>query len=877
MYLMVKLVDILNNKYRTDKNIYTHLSFNGGKWYVPDDELEEFYTKYYKKVKENEEMSIIEKINPDDTFYLFFDLEVPKVKLNEKTEFNTKTENFKNVVNTIKNILKEVLVNKTDVDNYIITERKIGEKISKIHLNFYSISVNTKVCEGILEKIYEKMDEDLKCLIDNSVYKTGLRMFYSKKSDKDIEKEIEYLKEKNIYKENFYDKIYKYDGELNFQIFKKLCIKLNNKKLSVYDEEFKKYIKDMDKKELKTKENKVVKSEIKENIKADIVKLLEYLQTLGEFKDYNLNPVKILSNTTKNNFLQYYITCENDKCPFKNRSHSRESNPVYVELNTKGVYIKCYDIECSNCIYPNGSFVNLWKNIKDKVDIKNLIDSLELNYIVTEKTEKMDEKTREMLEKSIVKQTHFSTAKCIEHIYNGYRIDGLKSMEWYKFNDIRFIKSEEIDEIISDDLVKYYESMKINDASKIYDITDFISNEKDNNKYNKSIDRLILKLEDVSFKNKIKQQLATILYNKDSEFYNKLNTNPYLIGFNNGVLDLKTDNFRKGYMKDYVTFNAKIDFIEYDANDENVKEIYEFLGKIITNPKILEYLLLVLGKGLAGIPDEKFYIWTGLAGANGKSTLVNFIESTLGDYHYSPDISLLTEKRRGAGNASPDLFMIKGRRYLTFQEPENTDRLKTGILKQYSGGDTIIARELFKSPVEFKSQGTMILCCNDLPEINSLDGGTWRRVRVIKFNSRFVDEPKASNEFKIDPLLKEKMERWRPYFMSILYHYHLKYKKQGHIKEPEEILMATDKYKENEDVYINFIRNKLVFTGNKVDYIKTSDIYTLFVEEWKEKNPETKWIPKQKNVLNAITRTFNIEMDYNTDISNNVFYQINYK
>jgi P4 family phage/plasmid primase-like protien len=873
---MVKLIDILNNKYRTDKNIYSHLSFNGGKWYVPNDELEDFYIKYYKRIKENEDLSIIEKINQDDIFSLFFDLEIPKIMINDKVEFNRKSENFKILLITIQNILREVLQEKKYAEDCIVTERRITDKISKIHLNFFNVHVNTKVSEGIVKKIHDKIqDNEILCLIDASVYKTGLRMFYSKKSYKDIEKEISFLKEKGIYNEEYYDKIYKYDGELNFQMFKKMCIKLNSKKLSIYEEDFKKYVKDGEK---KTNENKNVniKTELKESINNDIQKLLDYLQTTKDFEKYDLTPVKILSNTNKNNFLCYYITCQNNICPFKERCHSRESNPVYLEMNQKGVYIKCYDVECSTCVYPKGT-ENLWKNIKNNIEIKDLISNLEVNYIKTQKSENITEYQREWLEKSIVKQSHFSIAKSLECIYNNYRVDGLKSMEWYKFDNIRFIKSEELDEIISDDLVKYYESMKINDTSKIFDISEFINDEKATSKYNKMIDKLILKLEDVSFKNKIKQQFATILYNKDNEFYNRLNSNPYLIGFNNGILDLKDKKFREGKKSDYVTFNTKIDYIEYDEEDSNVKEIYEFLGKIITNPKILEYLLLVLGKGLEGIPDEKFYIWTGLAGANGKSTLINFIESTLGDYHYSPDISLLTEKRRGSGNASPDLFMIKGRRYLTFQEPENTDRLRTGILKQYSGGDTIIARELFKSPIEFKSQGTMILCCNDLPEINSLDGGTWRRVRVIKFGSRFVDNPKAPNEFKIDPLLKEKMERWKPYFMSILYHNYLKYKEEGHIKEPEEILIATDKYKQTEDIYNSFIKTKLVFTGDATDFIKASDIYSVFVEEWRDKNPETKWVPKQKDVLNAVTRAFNIETDYKSEVSDNVFYQINYK
>ena len=878
---MIKLTDFLNNKYKTNGETYSHLSFKGGKWFIPNDELEDFYIKYYKKIKqESEELSLIEKINSGEIFKLFFDLEIPKQSMNKETYFNLESENFEKILNAIQETLKEIILNQKLSNEYIVTERKISKNISKIHLNFYSINVNSNVCDGLIKKIHEKLDNNSEytSIIDQSVYKTGLRMFNSKKSDKEIEKEIDFLKSLEIYEENYYDKVYKCKEDLTFELFKKLCIKTTIKKLTELKDDFKETLKELKNTNTKKDTKTEIKVEIKDSINIEIERLLNYLMTLEKFKEYNLQPIKIVSNVNNNNVLCFYVTCENNICPFKQRAHSRVSNPVYLELNQKGAQIRCYDAECANCIYPKDTEENLWKNIKKNIDVKNLIENLEVNYVKTDKSDKISDKQKDLLEKSIQKQSHFSVAKCLESIYNNFRVDGLKSMEWYKFNDIRFVKSDEIDEFISDDFVKFYESMKMNDSTKYTDIADYVNNEnKVKNKYNQSIDKLILKLEDVGFKNKVKQQLATILYNKDSEFYSKLNTNPYLIGFNNGILDLNKREFRKGKQSDYVTFNTKINFIEYDEQNENVQEIFEFFRKIITNPKILEYLLLVLGKSLEGIPDEKFYIWTGLAGANGKSTLINFIESTLGDYHYSPDVTLLTEKRRASGNASPDLFMIKGRRYLTFQEPENTDRLRTGILKQYSGGDTITARELFKSPIEFKNQGTMILCCNDLPEINSLDGGTWRRVRVIKFNSRFVENPKLKNEFKIDHNLKEKMERWKPYFMSILYHYYLKYKDQGSIEEPEEILIATDKYKQNEDIYINFIKTKLVFTGDKNDYVKTSDIYSLFVEEWKDKNPETKWIPKQKDVLNAITRTFNIESDFNNELSDNVFYQLIYK
>lgn len=90
--------------------------------------------------------------------------------------------------------------------------------------------------------------------------------------------------------------------------------------------------------------------------------------------------------------------------------------------------------------------------------------------------------------------------------------------------------------------------MKICDTSKVSDILDYVKGEANKSEeYNKMIDdKIIARLEDVTFKNKVKNQLAVITFNKDPEFYTRLNQDPYTIGFNDGVYDLRTFEFRKG-------------------------------------------------------------------------------------------------------------------------------------------------------------------------------------------------------------------------------------------------------------------------------------------------------------------------------------------
>ena len=165
--------------------------------------------------------------------------------------------------------------------------------------------------------------------------------------------------------------------------------------------------------------------------------------------------------------------------------------------------------------------------------------------------------------------------------------------------------------------------------------------------------------------------------------------------------------------------------------------------------------------------EEKFNIWTG-CGANGKSVAINLFQEAMGDYATTVSITLLTNKRASSNAASPELAKCKGVRFVVFQEPENDDKINVGHMKELTGGDKISARKLYKEPVDFYPQFKTILACNKLPDVPHADGGTWRRIRVVPFEIKFVDNPKEVNQRKRDNNLKENLPHWREAIISIL-------------------------------------------------------------------------------------------------------------
>lgn len=325
----------------------------------------------------------------------------------------------------------------------------------------------------------------------------------------------------------------------------------------------------------------------------------------------------------------------------------------------------------------------------------------------------------------------------------------------------------------------------------------------------KKLNDVSSKLKNSGFKDSIMKECRSLF--TDEKFEGLLDNHSYLIGFENGVYDLHLHDFREGLPEDYISYSTNKYYINYDPNSLEAIEINEYLSQLLTVPEVKEYVLKIFASSLDGtIKNEKFYIFTG-SGGNGKSLLLALLQKSIGEYYSTLPISLLTQKRAASNSACPELERTKGRRFAIMQEPSDNEKINIGLMKELSGGDPIFARGLYKEGGEFKPQFKMIMACNDLPNVPSNDGGTWRRIRVIPFDSKFTDTPDKNNkkEFSIDPDIMEKIERWTETFISMLINIHKKTDLKI-ITEPSEINKATQKYKENNDIIGQYIAEKIV-------------------------------------------------------------------
>ena len=407
----------------------------------------------------------------------------------------------------------------------------------------------------------------------------------------------------------------------------------------------------------------------------------------------------------------------------------------------------------------------------------------------------------------------------------------IKNNQWYEY------KNHKWNEIDSGSTLRILISKKMHDiyCAKSHDLIETITKKENNDENTENLKTRSLKLGDIcillkttSWKNNIMKEAKELFY--DKEFMNKLDSNPYLLCFNNYVVDFKTKTYRKGKPDDYISKSTNIDYIPYKtltgaykssiANNYEciINDVNKFMDELFPDEELRRYMWEHLASTLIGTNDNQtFNIYTG-SGCNGKSKLVEFMSRVLGDYKATVPITLITQNRNSIGSTSPEIVALMGVRYAVMQEPSKGDTINEGIMKEITGGDPIQGRALFKETITFIPQFKLVVCTNVLFDIATNDDGTWRRIRLCDFMSKFTDSPYNNEEkfpkenfpyqYLIDKKIDEKFEVWAPLLMSMLVN--IAFETQGNVKDCSIVMAGSDKYREGQDYLTEFAKEKIM-------------------------------------------------------------------
>ncbi|MEH2565032.1 DNA primase family protein [Bradyrhizobium sp. AZCC 2289] len=268
-----------------------------------------------------------------------------------------------------------------------------------------------------------------------------------------------------------------------------------------------------------------------------------------------------------------------------------------------------------------------------------------------------------------------------------------------------------------------------------------------------------------------------------------LDADPWLLGVQNGVIDLRQGTFRPALREDLITKCAGASF------DPNAvcPNWAQFLQTVTGNDADLQsYLQRVTGYVLTGsVREEVIFIPYG-TGRNGKSTYRETVHSLMGSYALAADANLLVE-RKVQGGATEEIARLKGKRFVAVNETAENDQLNEARVKFIISQDMITARNLYGHFFDFSPTHKAFVTTNHKPIIRGADEGIWRRVHLIPFLIAIAASA-VERDFRERRLVPELsgILNWALAGLAA-------YLKEG-LNPPKSVLASTQEYRSDMDV-----------------------------------------------------------------------------
>ena len=293
--------------------------------------------------------------------------------------------------------------------------------------------------------------------------------------------------------------------------------------------------------------------------------------------------------------------------------------------------------------------------------------------------------------------------------------------------------------------------------------------------------------------------------------------NPMLLGVRNGVVDLRTGEFRDGRRDDRISLQAGVDYSPTASCDRWIR----FLHEVFDNDKdLIQYIWRAVGYSITGDVSEQCLFLLYGDGANGKSTFSNAIRHAMGDYGYNMPFTTLEMDRRSS--VPNDLAALAGRRLVTSSETNEAIRLNEGRVKALTGGDPITARFLHREFFTFRPVAKFWLGVNHKPRVTDDSHGFWRRVRLIPFMRRFPG----------DKGLEPQLESEAPGILRWAVEGTRLWQGQG-LDPPDCVQSATAEYRRESDLLEEFIAECIEVTEEKIE-LPIRDIVETY-NQWAER------------------------------------------
>jgi len=272
--------------------------------------------------------------------------------------------------------------------------------------------------------------------------------------------------------------------------------------------------------------------------------------------------------------------------------------------------------------------------------------------------------------------------------------------------------------------------------------------------------------------------------------FSNIDKNSNWVGCNNGDIDLEKQQLLSPDRKRIILNRMNATF-DPDAECDRFRS---FLDEITcSDPDLVLYLQVLFGMILLGTNPKQIMVMFVGTGSNGKSLLLETMQSVFGDYAVTAEPELfLTSSNSDPSRPRAEIVQLARKRLCITTEPPRGVGLNENLVKRITGNDSMSARVPYaKEAVTFIPNLVPVMSSNHDVRIEGMDHGIWRRIKQIQFNNTF--EPDSEKG------LPEKLLSERDGILNWLLEGVALFLKDGLI-EPKSVVDNNRRYRSSQDV-----------------------------------------------------------------------------
>jgi hypothetical protein len=504
-------------------------------------------------------------------------------------------------------------------------------------------------------------------------------------------------------------------------------------------------------------------------------------ELIKELKKYNKNFF-----TESNNYLQLirnfegHIICRHKDCIDRETDYSTNEKTMEILFDDKNITINIYTGPVYNGPINNGIINN--ETINNNINCDEIDDNVIMDLVIYNNYEIFNDdiftdnnnlelvknfKENEFRKLFVegLKTTSCGVAKLLWYINKDKYM--CSNNNWYVFNDTwKLLETNfQINKKIYVELPEYYKKL-----------AEYFKKENNNNKIN-FVNKIINSFKNTQFKSDILFEMKKLFRSTDEKFESKLNTNPTLLGFNNGVFDFDKMEFRKSLKEDFISMSVGYNYLP--DKSEYYNELIQFLEDIQPNTDDRNYILKLLSLSLvADNTQELLHVFSGVD-TIGLNRLLGLIKLTFGDYFEMITSATLAKKQ---SMRRTDLLVLKNKRIVIASKPEPNQKLNSSVIKQLTDNDSTITVFIGNNPIQLNPQLYLILLHDNIPVFDDNNTRLWNRTRCINFSEKNNDKPKSKNI----------LNYWKNDFMLLLIEYYIKFAKNLRLRPTKNIVVFGD-------------------------------------------------------------------------------------